>query len=98
MDSFITYSFWVRVSLKYGNNNTMTKEAKKILADAMILPEKDRALLAASLIDSLDEATDPDVDDAWEAEIQRRAQEISSGKVKGISWADARKALLESIE
>jgi len=41
---------------------------------------------------------DPDVEDAWELEIQKRSQELSGGKVKGTAWIEARKILLESIE
>ena len=76
----------------------MTKDAKKLLNEALVLSEEDRAILAASLIDSLDETSDPDVEDAWEAEIQKRSQEISNGKVKSIPWTDARKTLFDGIE
>lgn len=86
------------MGIRRGIITTMTKDAKKILSEAMVLSENDRALLAASLIDSLDELIDPDVEDAWELEIQKRSQELSGGKVKGTAWIEARKILLESIE
>ncbi len=47
------------------------------------LPTKERAELARFLIDSLDRQTDADADEAWEAELSRRAEGIRSGKAQG---------------
>lgn len=40
-----------------------------------------RAALAASLLESLDEGVDEDVEAVWAAEIARRIQELDSGAV-----------------
>ena len=53
----------------------------------MELPIKDRAALAQVLIHSLDDGRvgDPiEVQRAWEDEVDRRAEEIISGRVRGI--------------
>ena len=44
-----------------------------------------RARLAARLLASLDEEPiDPDAERLWAAETERRAEELASGRVKGI--------------
>jgi putative addiction module component (TIGR02574 family) len=52
--------------------------------------------LAGHLLDSLDTRVDPDVEEAWDAEIGRREQKLDSGKVKPISWAEARREILRA--
>jgi putative addiction module component (TIGR02574 family) len=45
------------------------------------LPAEDRARLAARLISSLEPGSDPDAEQAWLAEAERRLDELESGKV-----------------
>ena len=52
----------------------------KVRAEALELPESDRAALAKDLLSSLDGAPDPDADLAWDEEILRRLHEVESGK------------------
>jgi putative addiction module component (TIGR02574 family) len=47
------------------------------------LPAEDRAELALFLIESLDSEVDADADTLWEAELDRRAEQIKSGTVQG---------------
>ena len=61
----------------------MTAQAEVLKAQLSQLPEAERAELAAYLIDSLDEADDPGVDAAWEAELLRRVDQIRRGDVEG---------------
>ena len=57
---------------------------------ALSLSERDRAQLARQLILSLEGAdVDPDVDAAWETEIERRFAEVDSGAVKPVDWREA---------
>ena len=49
------------------------------------LTEEERAQLAHELIISLDGPEDEGVDEAWEAEIERRLDEVESGKAKMVS-------------
>lgn len=68
----------------------MTTEQLK--AELSRLDTHARADLAKFLLESLDEETDPDAAAIWEAELDRRLDEIRSGKVVGIP---AREALAE---
>jgi hypothetical protein len=45
--------------------------------------------LASSLLESLDDTVDPSVEQAWSLEIAHRIEELDSGKVKPIPWAEA---------
>jgi len=74
----------------------MSTQSKKLLEEALDLPESDRAFIAASLIDSLDDNIDTDVDQAWEREYERRLNQLNSG-VTGVPWIEARKKILESF-
>ena len=62
----------------------MNTQSQQILRSALALPESDRAEIAATLIHSLDTATDEGADAAWAAEIQRRIESMDSGEVKPI--------------
>ena len=73
----------------------MDRDVKEILEDALKLPPEGRAALAGSLIESLDEEIDEDAEAAWDAEIARRLQELDSGKVKPIPWAEVRRRLVK---
>jgi len=73
----------------------MSDEAKKLLKNALALGESERALIATSLIESLDPEPDPRVEEEWEQEILKRVQELDSGSVKKISWAEVRRQILE---
>jgi putative addiction module component (TIGR02574 family) len=60
-------------------------DATKLLEEAMNLPLDERARLAEELLASLDEKEE-DVEAAWAAEIQRRAQEVRDGSAPGEEW------------
>ncbi|HEY6274078.1 MAG TPA: addiction module protein [Terriglobales bacterium] len=66
-------------------------EASELLKHALALPDKERADLAASLIDSLDSTMDEDVEIAWQEEVVRRLKDFETGKVKGIPWEEVRR-------
>lgn len=68
----------------------MKQNIAEILKEALKLPPEARAALAGTLLDSLDETVDRDVESAWEAEIIMRLKEIDEGKVNLIPWAEAR--------
>jgi putative addiction module component (TIGR02574 family) len=55
-----------------------------------------RAALAARLLESLDSEIDEDAEEAWDAEIARRLDEIDSGRVKMIPWSEARRQIMET--
>ena len=68
----------------------MTPAGTTLLDQALQLPEQDRAELAARLLESLDAQVDEDAERAWADEIERRLNDLDSGKVKPIPWPEAR--------
>jgi len=78
-----------------GYNLVMMHEAQELLKKALALPEKERADLASTLIESLDDSLDENAEAAWQEEILRRLEEVRSGKAKTTSWTtSARKGVL----
>jgi len=71
----------------------MTPEIADILKKALALPPEARAALAGSLLESLDDTVDASAEDAWDEEIARRIEELDSGKVKPVPWAEARRQI-----
>jgi putative addiction module component (TIGR02574 family) len=68
----------------------MKQEAQELLKKALALPDKERADLASSLIESLDAVVDEDAEAVWQEEIARRLEDVRSGKVKTIAWDNVR--------
>jgi putative addiction module component (TIGR02574 family) len=68
----------------------MMQEAQQLLKKALALPDKERADVAGSLIDSLDDTIDENAEAAWQDEVARRFQEVRAGNVKTTSWDDVR--------
>jgi len=63
----------------------MTPQVSELLEKALELSAQEHGLLAARLIDSLDdEPAEEGVDAAWDEEIKRRFDDIRSGRVKTI--------------
>ena len=69
-------------------------ETTKLLEEALKLPPEARAALAGSLIESLDEVVEEHAEAAWAAEISRRLQELDSGAVRAVPWAEARRRIV----
>ena len=63
----------------------VTTNAQKLLEEALALAPNDRAELAAQLLASLDD-TEPDVEAAWAAEIQRRVAEARQNPADDEDW------------
>ncbi len=61
----------------------MSATAEKIRGELVALSPEERAELAHFLIRSLDGAADSDAEQAWDAELSRRADEIRSGTATG---------------
>jgi putative addiction module component (TIGR02574 family) len=68
----------------------MMQDAQELLKKALALPDKERADLAGSLIDSLDDSVDENAEAAWQEEIVRRLEDVPSAKVKTTSWDEVR--------
>lgn len=77
---------------------TAAPTASELLKQALALDVKDRASVAGALIESLETAPDPGVEQAWDAEIRRRVTELDSGAVQTIPWSEVRKRLFRGFE
>jgi putative addiction module component (TIGR02574 family) len=71
----------------------MTADVSELLKKALTLPPEARAALAGSLLESLDDTVDESVEEDWKIEIARRIEELDSGKVKPVPWAEARRRI-----
>ena len=74
----------------------MTTTAEGVLKEALQLSEAERARVAAELLASLDPDVETRDEDAWIAEVERRAQEAIGG-LPGLSWDETRKRAEERI-
>jgi putative addiction module component (TIGR02574 family) len=64
--------------------------ATDILADILRLPAEERARLALELIRSLDGDSEADAIQAWEAEIQRRGDEVDGDSAETMTLDEYR--------
>ena len=74
-------------------SSPMAVSRDKLFRDALQLEQQDRADLAKLLIDSLDPATEQDVEEAWMREVDRRAAELDAGTAETIPWETVRARL-----
>jgi putative addiction module component (TIGR02574 family) len=65
----------------------MTLQASQILADALRLPEPDRAQIAQELLATLSSDLPEIEDDELEAELQRRLDEYQHDPSTAIEWS-----------
>ncbi len=70
----------------------------KLRAEALSLPEPERAELAHNLVASLDGPADADAQHAWDKEILRRLAEIESGNADLIDREEFRRRVLARLE
>ena len=71
----------------------MARDLKEVFREAFDLPDNERATLAGLLIESLEPPPEPDVEELWAEEAERRWREIESGSVKTIPWEEVRARL-----
>jgi len=65
----------------------MSDQLEIVEVQALKLPPEERAQLADRLVASL--FKDQNIEDAWSAEVERRIEEIESGRAKLIPAADS---------
>lgn len=68
-------------------------DSKQLLADALRLPEEERAAIAGELIESLETDVDPETEAAWSAEIRARLERVDAGLARAIPWSEARRRI-----
>ena len=71
----------------------MNLDTSSILKELLKLPPEVRAVLAGSLLDSIDETVDSDLEADWEREIATRLKELDNSNVKPIPWSEARRII-----
>jgi putative addiction module component (TIGR02574 family) len=71
----------------------MSPEVADLLKRALALTVDERAALANTLLDSL-EQTDESVQAAWDEEVARRMQDLQAGKAVTVPWEELHKELL----
>ena len=76
----------------------MSTHVTELFERASILSEQERATLAGLLIESLESEVDPDVEDAWRVEIERRVAELDAGTVETVPWEVVKAKLLQRTE
>ncbi len=64
----------------------MSQLASDWLNLLVVLPPADRAEIAQRLIESLDEAANPEWEKAWQVELQNRAERMKNGAIQGIPF------------
>jgi len=74
----------------------VTSAAKKILDDALSLPEDDRAALVDALNESL-EAPEEDLSPEWKAEIARRIEAVERGESRLIPGDEVEARIRETL-
>ena len=68
----------------------VSRNATRLLADALKLPEPERVVIASELLDSVVGGADPAWTAAWEEELAARAARVRSGEEATASWDDVR--------
>ena len=76
----------------------MSTHVTELFKQASNLSEQERATLAGLLIESLESEVDPDVEEAWRIEIERRVAELDAGAVKTVPWETVKAKLLQRFE
>jgi putative addiction module component (TIGR02574 family) len=71
----------------------MSPEVSDLLKRALSLPVDERAALANTLLDSL-EQMDESVQEAWDKEVARRVKDLEAGKAVTVPWEELRRKLL----
>lgn len=74
----------------------MARVLEKLYEQASELSANERAELAGLLLESLNDRRDPDAEEAWAQEIERRMAEFQSGRVRTIPWSELRAHLHRS--
>jgi putative addiction module component (TIGR02574 family) len=75
----------------------MTAQSHRLLSDALLLPEKDRAELASQIIASLDGPPDLDAEGLWTEEIARRIRDYEKDPSRAEDWQVVKSRLQKKL-
>ena len=76
----------------------MSISAEALLDSALKLPSEERARIAAELIASLDGIPEAGVEAAWDAEVERRIEQVDQGKVQLLDWNAVRAEVAQVVK
>ena len=71
----------------------MRSAVEELVQRALELGEEERAEVASRVLDSLEQREAAE-EAAWAAELERRAEELESGAVEGVSWQELQERLM----
>ncbi len=74
----------------------MSAETSDLLRRALALPVDERAALANTLLESIEPPTQS-VQEAWDAEVARRIDDLKAGKAVTVPWEDLHRELLAMV-
>lgn len=73
----------------------MSQTTQALESAALLLPREERARLAERLLASLD--VDPEVEDVWAAEVEKRLADWEAGLVEEFTWEEARERIRSKL-
>jgi putative addiction module component (TIGR02574 family) len=77
----------------------MNPEISDLLKRALALPVDERAALANTLLDTLDGVKESvSVQEAWDAEVARRIEDLKAGKAVTVPWEELHRELLAVVK
>ena len=76
----------------------MGSKPKKILQDAMTLPEEDRRRLGQALLDSVPRDSDEEIAAAWRGEVLNRIDEVRRGETVSESYSEVKARLKDALD
>jgi putative addiction module component (TIGR02574 family) len=75
----------------------MTKEAVRVLEDALQLSAVERAQIAEELLATLDDEKRGEVEAAWASEIERRAADALLNPGDEVDWREALREVEQEV-
>ena len=76
----------------------MSPETSDLLKRALALPADERAALANTLLDTLEISSESvSVQEAWDAEVARRIEELKAGKAVTVPWEELHREVLAMV-
>ena len=75
----------------------MSDPARKLLHQALALPEDERLALAAEIIASVDGPEDAGWEAAWLGELDKRVEAARTRGESGSDWTDVRARILKRL-
>lgn len=76
----------------------VTSSARKVLEEALALPEEDRRRVAEALLDSTPRESEQEIESAWRDEVMHRIEEVRRGEVVPESWSEVKQRIRRTLD